>query len=181
MEIKYVTSRIYNYTRQIPSRVNNYLENISKQIHEKRIERNFQIHDYTTDGNPAEIIYQMREPIARFARKNGVKIDVYDSRTPVNTDGITSYYADKNASKNLVVTVRDTKKANAKVRKELINGDPDATHTLERVRMYIVDVPGEDTKVARQVRSIYEDTMLKHFFRKIDTLVKETVYARTQK
>ncbi len=178
MKVKYETNKIYNYAIQIPSKIKQYCGNLSRNIHEKRIEKNFQIHDYTTEGNPAEIIYQMREPIANFARKNNVKIDVYDSRTPVSINGITCYHSEKNAHKNLVVVVTDKKQKLANQNKAVINGDPEAIHFMERIRKYIVNVPGEETQIARQVKSTTEDVMLKHFLRKIDRLVIETVNAR---
>ena len=48
--------------------------------HENNIDKFFKIHDSDTFGDSFNQMYLARETISRFAKKNGVKVDIYDAR-----------------------------------------------------------------------------------------------------
>ena len=126
---------------------------------EQKIRKYFNIYDVFGYGEASNQLELMKEPIANFARRNNVKIDVYEKE-------------DKNTGKSILTTyVTKTDKSVATVRN--IEADTNTVYPKEARYTYIANIKGEDTQVAREVKLTREDNFIENFFRNIENMTAE--------
>ena len=127
---------------------------ISKK--QKKILKHFNLYDVFAYGEASKQLELMKEPIANFARKNNLFIDVYENFEKVTGKNVLTTYVRK-ADKSAEV-VRD------------IEADTTRVYPKESETLYILNVNGEDTQIARNIKSAREDNFLENFFRNLEEM-----------
>jgi hypothetical protein len=163
MDFRIRTNKIYTKLRNLPETIGKEINAYKIEAKERKIAKNFKIHDYTTEGNVADDLYNMRVPIANFAKKNNLRLDVYDSRTAVNVGGFNISHSEKDAKYNLNVVVTDLK--NKKNFSMIIPCKKDATYPKILKKKVILPINGEqDLSIVRDVISTRDDNYLRNFY-----------------
>ena len=153
--------------------LNTYISNTLRNLKEKRIAKNFNIHDsWSFDTEASDMLYSMREAIAGYAKKNNLKIDVYNPeeldkniKTDINMDGLPQI----SPKLGLVVTNKKT----GEFVTELIDADTSKIYPKEAVRTFLIPIKTEeDIQVVREVKSTTQDNFLRHVFRTIENMNK---------
>lgn len=138
---------------------------------EARIQKYFNIHDrYLFPTDAPYQLYLMREPIARFAQKNNLKIDVYNPSNIKTSDFFTVGNPDE-FSEQIALVVSD--RSNKKMKVQLINADTSIDYPKESVRTFLLPIKGEDTQIARKIKSTTNDNFLRNVFREIENMARE--------
>ena len=152
---------------------NDKLSSIIQNYKEKRLARYFKIHDrWSFDNNAAEQLYSMREAIAGYARKNNLKIDIFnpeklekDFKSDIKIDDL----PELSPHIGLVVTGRKT----GKFATELIDSDINKIYPKESKKIFILPINGEENlQVSREIKSTTEDNFLRHVFRTFENMQK---------
>lgn len=146
----------------------------TRALSDKKFSRYFNIHHQGTyASNVGDQLYAMRQAIASFAKKNDIKIDVYNPNVLENPRCLESIEERQTKSfhPNTLAFVVSSK-INNKMKTSIIDIEPSKLFPKERENFYIVDVPGEDTQLARVAISSTQDTFLRHVFRLIENMTK---------
>ncbi len=155
-------------------KIGNMFGTDTRALSDKKYSRYFNIHHQGTYlSNIGDQLYAMRQAIAGFAKKNNVKIDVYNPNVlenPRYLDRIEERQA-KSFHPNTLALVVSGKNSN-KTETSIIDIEPSKIFSKESRSFYIVDVPGEDTQLARVSISSTQDTFLRHVFRLIENMTK---------
>ncbi len=140
------------------NRFKNFIMEDSNEISkkQKKILKHFNLYDVFAYSEASKQLELMKEPIANFAKKNNIVIDVYENVKRDNGDKILTTYVRK-ADKSAEV-IRDID-ANTKI-----------VYPKESETLYILNVNGEDTQIARNVKSTREDNFLENFFRNLEEM-----------
>jgi len=141
-------------------------------MRENKIAKYFNIHkSWSYDTDATDMLYHMREAIAGYAKKNNLKIDVYNPqeleksmKSDINMD-----LPQISPNIGLVVTNRKT----GKFVTEIIDADTSKTYPKESVKTILIPIKGEeDMQIARKVKSTTTDNFLRHVFRTIENMNK---------
>ena len=163
--------------RNFPEYMSEKAISLRRRYKEHNIARNFQIHDFTIDGDAINDLYQMREPIAKFAKKYKMKIDVYDPRTTVEIAGVKQSHASEDAKNYFYVVFTDLR--NNKNFGKLIPARKDVFYPKVAKSKIACRVQGEqDLEIVRDVVSYSEDTCLRNFFRELENGAKRVLKKR---
>ena len=138
---------------------------------ENNIKKYFHIHDTDTYADSFNQMYNAREVIANYAKKNNVSVDVYDARKYFDDDFDLPVKIQKSIEDKLEVTVTDKKGRG--IRKSLVSANTDKTYPKMAEQKFIFPVYGEDTQVVRNVRMHTEDNFLRNLYRHIEQLTSE--------
>ena len=153
--------------------LNTYISNTLRNLKEKRTAKYFDIHDYWSyDTEATDMLYSMREAIAGYAKKNNLKIDVYNPeeldkniKTDINMDGLPQI----SPKLGLVVTNKKT----GEFVTALIDADTSKNYPKEAVRTFLIPIKTEeDMQIARKVKYSTQDNFLRHIFRTIENMNK---------
>ena len=143
----------------------------TRTLRERRTSKYFAIHNRGTyDYNAEDTIYDMREAIAGFAKKNGLKIDMYNPNEIRDIDDSSIKDLEITHPKTLAIVVTD-KFHNIKAK----IFDSNTTGVFPKIRegYYVANIAGEDTQISRKTESHTEDSFLRHILREIETMVSE--------
>ncbi|MEE3350049.1 MAG: hypothetical protein VZR09_08420 [Candidatus Gastranaerophilaceae bacterium] len=142
------------------NRFKNFIMEDSNEISkkQKKILKHFNLYDVFAYSEASKQLELMKEPIANFAKKNNIVIDVYENVKRDTGDKILTTYVRK-ADKSAEV-IRDID-ANTKI-----------VYPKEAEKIYLLNIKGEDTQVARNVKSSREDNFLENFFRNIEEMTE---------
>ena len=129
-------------------------------LRDKSNKKNFNIYDvFAPYSEASRQLELMREPINNFAKRNNVVIDVYEN-------------VEKESGEHILTTyVKRIDKAVELVRN--IEADTTKLYPKESETIYIVNVKGEDTQIARKVKSSTYDNFSQNFFRNIEEMTKK--------
>ena len=137
--------------------------------HENNIDKFFKIHDSNTFGDSFNQMYLARETISRFAKKNGVKVDIYDAKKMTTHKSLGTELSDKI---NLVVTNLH----NGKNQSRLVAADSDKTYTNSN-DIYTARIccykDGDRLAFVPKKHWTTEDTFLRNLYRNIESMVNE--------
>ncbi len=138
--------------------------------HENNIDKFFKIHDSDTFGDSFNQMYLARETISRFAKKNGVKVDIYDAKKMTTHKSLGTELSDKI---NLVVTNLH----NGKNQSRLVAADTDKTYTNTKAADYTAKIrhykDGNRLAFVPKKHWTTEDTFLRNLYRNIESMVSE--------
>lgn len=146
----------------------------TRALSDKKYSRYFNIHHQGTyASNIGDQLYAMRQAIAAFAKKNDVTIDIFNPNVLENPrclESIEERQAKSFHPNTLAFVVSN--KINKKMETSIIDIEPSKIFPKEREKFYMVDVPGEDTQLARVAISSTQDTFLRHVFRLIENMTR---------
>lgn len=160
--LKTVHSKMSKLTQRTAAIIENQLVSIK----EARINRYINFRNRGTYTSPIVTdLYNMREPLANFAKAHNITIDVYNpqilAKEEPSIEGIPERFA---------LLVSNPK--NNKMKVEIFDGNPSASYPKERYVHYMVNIPGEDTQRTPLVKSTVEDDPMTHVFRTLEAMVK---------
>lgn len=135
----------------------------------KFLDKHITIHNNTTYGDSFQQMNQARKTLANYAKKEKVKIDIYDARHELSEDA--SPIIEDKLSQKLSVYVTD-KKSGRKTQK-FVSAKTDETHPYVENDYIVVDFPEDDLQMTRITKHEYEDNFLRHLYRNIGNMVNE--------
>lgn len=141
-----------------------FIHKIEKK--EANIAKNVVIHGYESGGEGIAQIYNMREAIANYLKKQNLKLDVFEK--PFDEKSKTF----KHNNSNIEAVLTDLKNP-GKRSVWIFDGDVKKVYPKESFYKRIVDVKGEDTQIAYTIKKSIEDNFLSHFLRSIEDMVRE--------
>lgn len=156
---------VHSKMSKLTQRTAAIIENQLVSIKEARINRYINFRNRGTYTSPIVTdLYNMREPIANFAKAHNITIDVYNpqflAKEEPGTEGITEKFA---------LLVSNPK--NNKMKVEIFDGNPSVLYPKEKMEHRLIDIPGEETQRFAITKSSVEDSPLTHVFRTLESMV----------
>lgn len=170
MKIQNIKMAIYSLSTPIRKFKDGFLQNTgisTAKTRELKIAKYVKFHNtISMESDAANQIYAMREPIAKFAKKYNLTIDIYN---PQNLE----CYPPKSKKRffsekiGIVVSNKKTKKHKALV----LHSDTDRIYPKEKSYTILLPISGEqDIQVPRKAISTRDDVFLKHILRSLEDM-----------
>lgn len=154
-------------------KINSIISNISNkvQIHKmNRLEavakKHLQVHSNVLSDDTLREIVNARITIGNFAKKNNVKVDIYNGSYIL--DDLCSITEESKVANKLFVTVTDL--SNSKQAHALVPSSTFDTYVNEKTGFIVINKNNEANKVYRYTESSHEDSFIRNLYRTIGKL-----------
>lgn len=143
--------------------------------HEKNIDKYFKVHDTETFGDSYNQMYLAREIISRFAKRNGVKVDVYDAKKMASSAEYDDKFINDIGTKlsdkiNVVVTDLHTGKSNGRI----VAADTGKIYPKETQKGgFLIENKQDNVERYTKGHWVTEDTFLRNLYRNIESMISE--------
>ena len=154
-------------------KINSIISNISNKVQIQKMNRleavakkHLQVHGNVINDDTLREIVNARITIGNFAKKNNVKVDIYNGSYIL--DDLCSIVEENKVANKLFVTVTDL--SDNKQLQALVPSFTFDTYVNEKTGFIVVNKNNEAKKIYRYIESSHEDTFVRNLFRTIDKL-----------
>lgn len=128
--------------------------------------KHLQVHSNVLSDDTLREIVNARITIGNFAKKNNVKVDIYNGSYIL--DDLCSITEESKVANKLFVTVTDL--SNSKQAHALVPSSTFDTYVNEKTGFIVINKNNEANKVYRYTESSHEDSFIRNLYRTIGKL-----------